>query len=56
MQQAKAFDKGRTAVAERAIQTVRVQVRTLVNDVEHQIEAKFPDGHPIYMWTLLHSA
>ena len=56
VQKSKAFDKGRTAVAERAIQTVRSQARTLVNYVEHQIEAKFPDGHPIHMWALLHSA
>ena len=56
VQLSKAFDKGRTAVAERAIQTVRSQARTLVNYVEHQIEAKFPDGHPIHMWALLHSA
>ena len=27
-----------------------------MNYVEHQIEAKFPDGHPIHMWALLHSA
>ena len=56
VQQSKAFDKGRTAIAERAIQTVRSQARTLVNYVEHQVEAKFPDGHPIHMWALLHSA
>ena len=56
VQQSKAFDKGRTAIAERAIQTVRSQARTLVIYVEHQIEAKFPDGHPIHMWALLHSA
>ena len=56
VQQSKSFDKGRTAVAERAIQTVRSQARTLVNNVEHQIESKFPDAHPIYMWALLHSA
>ena len=56
VQQSKAFDKGRTAVAERAIQTVRAQARTLVNYVERQIEAKFPDGHPLHMWALLHSA
>ena len=56
VQQSKSFDKGRTAVAERAIQTVRAQGRTLVNYVEHQISAKFPDSHPIHMWSLLHSA
>ncbi len=27
-----------------------------MNYVEHQIEANFPDGHPIHMWALLHSA
>ena len=58
-QQSKSFDKGRTAVAERAIQTVRAQGRTLVNYVEHQISAKFAkfsDSHPIHMRALLHSA
>ena len=56
VQQSKSFDKGRTAIAERTLQTVRAQSRTLVNYVEHQIEAKFPDSHPIYMWSLLHNA
>ena len=56
VQQSKSFDKGRTAVAERAIQTVRAQGRTLVNYVEHQISARYPDSHPIHMWSLLHSA
>ena len=49
VQQSKSFDKGRTAIAERTIQTVRAQSRTFVNYVEHQIGAKFPDSHPIYM-------
>ena len=56
VQQSKSFDKGRTAVAERAIQTVRAQGRTLVNYVEHQISAKFSDSHPIHLWAILHSA
>eukprot|EP00434_Breviolum_minutum_P043737 symbB.v1.2.039002.t1/scaffold6288.1/size30759/2 len=56
VQQSKSFDKGRTAVAERAIQTVRAQGRTLVNYVEHQIAATFPDSHPLHLWAILHSA
>ncbi len=56
VQQSKSFDKGRTAVAERAIQSVRAQARTLVNYVEHQISAKFPDSHPLHMWAIIHSA
>ena len=47
VQLSKSFDKGRTAIAERTIQTVRAQSRTLVNYVEHQIGAKFPDSHPM---------
>ena len=27
-----------------------------MNYVEHQIEAKFPDTHPICLWATLHSA
>ena len=56
VQQLKAYDKGRTAVAERAIQTVRAQGRTLVSYVQQKISAKFADSHPIHMWALLHSA
>ena len=56
VQQSKSFDKGRTAVAERAIQTVRAQGRTLVNYVEHQIAATFPDSHPLHLWAILQSA
>lgn len=46
-QQRKSLDKGRTAIAERTVQTVRAQPRTLVNHVEHHTGAKFPDSHPL---------
>ena len=43
-------------MAERAIQTVRAQGRTLVSYVQHKTSAKFTDSHPIHLWALLHSA
>ena len=52
----KAFDKGRTSIAERFVQTVRGIQKTLINQVEDQIEATIPAGHPLIQWAAMHSA
>ena len=53
---AKNFDKGRTSMAERAIQTVRCQSKTLVHALEEQVKLKFDDKHIIHQWSVMHSA
>ena len=42
----KPYDKGRTGVAERFIQTVRRLQNTLLSQVETEIQAKIPEGSP----------
>ena len=46
-QRSKNFDKVRTSMAERAIQTLRAQSKTLVHDLEHRNKIKFEDKHTI---------
>ena len=55
-QQAKNFDKGRTAMAERSIQTLRAQSKTLIHALEEQVKVKFDDKHVIHEWSMMHSA
>ena len=49
-------DKGRTAIAERSIQTVRRQWATLVAMIEDKCEIKIPQNHPIWSWGMQHAA
>ena len=51
----KAYDKGRTAIAERTIQTVRNQAKTLISHLEENAKTKFADGHPIHLWSYVHA-
>ena len=55
-QRSKNYDKGRTSMAERAIQTVRCQSKTLVHALEEQVKMKFEDKHIIHQWAVMHSA
>ena len=55
LQPSKLYDKGRTSVAERMIQLVRGQQKTLVCFVEEKLEAKFDVDHPIQTWALQHA-
>ena len=55
-QQAKNFDKGRTSMAERAIQTLRAQAKTLIHALESQVKVKFEDKHVIHEWSIVHAA
>ena len=52
----KAFDKGRTAIAERTIQTVRNQAKTLISHLEENAKMKFADRHPIHLWLYVYAA
>ena len=55
-QRSKNFDKGRTSMAERAIQTVRCQSKTLVHALEDQVKMKFDDKHIIHQWAVMHAS
>ncbi len=55
-QRAKNFDKGRTSVAERAIQTLRCQSKTPICALEDQVRVKFEDKHVIRQWSMMHAA
>ena len=44
-QKSKNFHKGRTAIAERSIQTVRSQAKTIKEDLQQRLEMKVGDKH-----------
>ena len=48
-QKSKNIDKGRTSMAERAIQTLRAQSKTLVHALEEEVKVQFEDKHTISM-------
>ena len=50
------YDKSRTSLAERTIQTVRAQGKCLIADVEGRIGAKFPKDHVMHAWAMIHGA
>ena len=52
----KAFQKGRTAIAERAIQTVRSQQKTLSAHVAEHAQVALPNDHPLHGWAARHAA
>ena len=52
----KSYDKGRTSIAERSVQTVRGIQKTLNGQIKDHIEATSPDGHPLIQWAAMHSA
>ena len=52
----KAFSKGRTAMAERCIQTIRNQQKTLSAYVEDRVKMKLPDEHAIHSWAAVHAS
>ena len=52
----KAFQKGRTAIAERAIQTVRSQQKTLSAHVAERAQIELPQDHPLHGWAARHAA
>ena len=52
----KAFDKSKTAAAERYIQTIRNQARALILHLETKAGAYFDPEHAIHSWAARHSA
>ena len=55
-QRSKNFHKGRTAIAERCIQTVRAQAKTIMHELQQRVEMKFEDKHILHDWSVMHSA
>ena len=49
-------DHGRTAQAERAIQTLRRQASTLIEMAEQKCQLKLPGDHALIEWSYLHGA
>jgi hypothetical protein len=52
----KSYSKSRTGVAERTIQTVRNLQKTLVAQLEHEIQCKLPPGHPVLYSSAVHAS
>ena len=52
----KHYDKARTSVAERLVQTVRNLQKTLILQLEESIGCKLPGGHSLRYWGIVHSA
>ena len=52
----KSYDKSRTGVAERFVQTIRGIQKTLICHLEDRLQATVPTGHPVIQWAALHSA
>ena len=52
----KSYDKGRTGVAERFVQTIRGLQKTLLCQVEEDIKATIPSGHVVVQWAAMHAA
>ena len=52
----KPYDKSRTGVAERFVQTTRGIQKNLICHLEDRLQATVPTGHPVIQWAVLHSA
>ena len=56
LQPGKFYDKARTALAERSIQTVRNQSKTLIKFIEEKANIAIPKEHVLHAWSMHHSA
>ena len=56
LQPRKPYDKSRTALAERSIQTVRGQQKTLMSFIEEQTQCSFGENHVVRSWAMTHAA
>ena len=54
-QRDKMYSKSRTSLAERTIQTVRVQGKCLIAFLEDKMKMKNPEGHVLHGWALVHA-
>ena len=55
-QKSKNFHKGRTAIAERSIQTVRAQAKTIMHDLQERLEISVGDKHVLHDWATMHAS
>eukprot|EP00435_Cladocopium_sp_Y103_P037670 s676_g10.t1 len=56
LQPSQMYHKGRTALAERSIQTVRAQGKALMIHLEEKMKVKFAEEHPLRPWAVIHGA
>ena len=56
LQPGQLYAKGRTALAERSIQTVRAQGKCLMVHIQDKMKVKFPAEHPPRAWAIIHGA
>ncbi len=52
----KNFHKGRTAIAERSIQTVRAQAKTIMHDLQQRLEISVGVQHVLHDWATMHAS
>ena len=50
------YEKTRTSIAERFVQTVRGLQKTLLSHLESAIQATIPAGHPVIQWAAMHAS
>ena len=50
------YEKTRTSIAERSVQTVRGLQKTLLSHLESAIQATIPAGHPVIQWAAMHAS
>ena len=55
-QKSRNFHKGRTAIAERSIQTIRSQAKTIMHDLQQRLEMSVGDKHVLHEWTVMHAS
>ena len=55
LQAGKFYDKSRTSLAERYIQTVRAQAKTIISHVQDRAKIVFDEQHVLQSWALIHA-
>ncbi len=55
-QKSKNFHKGRAAIAERSIQTLRSQAKTIMEDLQQRLEMKVGDKHVLHERATMHAS
>ena len=55
LQAGKFYDKARTSLAERCIQTVRAQAKTIIAHVQDRAQILFDESHVLHSWAVVHA-
>ena len=55
LQAGKFYDKARTSLAERCIQTVRAQAKTVIAHVQDRAQIIFDESHVLHSWAVVHA-